>query len=169
VGEGRHKSHLPVCLNVALLTVSDTRTVTTDRSGATLKQLLASGGHRLADYRIVPDEPDQIRLVLDEWLSDETCEAIITTGGTGIAVRDRTYEAVSALLEKRIDGFGELFRMLSYEQVGSTAMLSRAIAGVARGKPVFALPGSPAAVELALERLILPELGHLMAELRLKT
>jgi molybdenum cofactor biosynthesis protein B len=165
MGSGRHKSHLSISLSVAVLTVSDTRTTATDQSGATLQRLLAGAGHRLADYRIVPDEPEAIRPVLDAWLRDETVEAIITTGGTGIAGRDRTCEVVDNLLDKRLDGFGELFRMLSYEAVGSAAMLSRAIGGVAGGRPIFALPGSPAAVELALDRLILPELGHLMAEL----
>lgn len=165
MGSGRHQSHLPISLSVAVLTVSDTRTTGTDQSGATLKRLLADAGHRLADYRIVPDDPAAIRQVLEEWLRNESCEAIITTGGTGIAGRDRTCEVVGDLLDRRLDGFGELFRMLSYEVVGSAAMLSRAIGGVAGRIPIFALPGSPAAVELALDRLILPELGHLMAEL----
>jgi molybdenum cofactor biosynthesis protein B len=102
---------------------------------------------------------------VEGWLDRGDCDAIVINGGSGISRRDRTYEALSELLDKRLDGFGELFRMLSYEQVGSAAMLSRALGGIARGKPLFSLPGSPAAVQLALEKLILPELGHLLGEL----
>jgi len=118
------------------------------------------------DYRILPDEADAISDCVAAWIGRADCDAIVVNGGTGIAQRDRTYEAVSALLDRRLDGFGELFRALSYEQVGSAAMLSRAVGGIARGKPVFSLPGSPGAVALALERLVLPELGHLLGELR---
>jgi molybdenum cofactor biosynthesis protein B len=148
------------------LTVSDTRTPEDDRSGQIARRLVEKAGHRVVDYRILPDEPEAISGCLATWLGREDCDAIVVNGGTGIAQRDRTYEAITALLDKRLDGFGELFRTLSYEQVGSAAMLSRAVGGIARGKPVFSLPGSPEAVALALERLVLPELGHLLGELR---
>jgi molybdenum cofactor biosynthesis protein B len=151
---------------IALLTVSDTRTPDTDRSGGIARSLVERAGHRVVDYRILPDEPERIAGCVGEWLDRQDCEAVVVNGGTGVAARDRTYEAVSGLLDIRLDGFGELFRMLSYEQVGSSAMLSRAIAGIARGRPLFSVPGSPKAVELALERLILPELGHLLEILR---
>ena len=114
---------------------------------------------------LLPDDPDRVRERLVTWLAEQTCDGVIVTGGTGISRRDRTHEAVAGLLDQRLDGFGELFRMLSWEQVGSAAMLSRALGGIARGKLLFALPGSTAAVELAMQRLILPELGHLLAEL----
>jgi len=150
---------------LALLTVSDTRTAATDRSGTRARELLEAAGHRVIDYRIVPDEPERVRETVHAWLAAAECDAVLVNGGTGIASRDRTYEALAGLLDKRLDGFGELFRMLSFEQVGSAAMLSRAIGGVARGKLLFAVPGSPAAVELAVERLIAPELAHLLHEL----
>lgn len=155
-----------VSAGVALLTVSDSRTEATDRSGARAKALLLAAGHRVVDYAILPDEPEPVRRQVESWLKREDCDAVVSSGGTGISTRDRTYEALSALLDKRLDGFGELFRSLSFEQVGSAAMLSRAVGGVAAGRLLFALPGSTAAVELGLERLILPELSHLLAELR---
>jgi molybdenum cofactor biosynthesis protein B len=151
---------------MALLTVSDTRTPENDRSGQLARALLEGAGHRVVDYRILPDEPDRVARCVTAWLDRDDCEGILVNGGTGVATRDRTYEALSGLLDKRLDGFGELFRALSYEQIGGAAMLSRAVAGIARGKPLFSVPGSPEAVQLALERLIVPELGHLFAELR---
>ena len=151
---------------VAVLTVSDSRTESTDRSGARARELLADAGHRVVDHAILPDEPDAVRGKVEAWLALDGCDAVVVSGGTGISLRDRTYEALAGLLDKRLDGFGELFRALSYEQVGSAAMLSRAVGGVAAGRLLFSLPGSTAAVELALTRLILPELGHLLAELR---
>jgi len=151
---------------VAVLTVSDTRDETNDESGTQARQLLERAGHRVTDQRILPDEPAVVRRQVVEWLERGDCDAIVVNGGTGVSPRDGTYEALAGLLDKRLDGFGELFRMLSWEQVGSAAMLSRAIAGVASGKPLFSLPGSPPAVRLALEKLVLPELGHLLAELR---
>lgn len=150
---------------VAVLTVSDTRTPETDRSGRLVRSLVEAAGHRVTLYRVERDEPRAIVSCVEGWLDRGDCDAIVINGGSGISRRDRTYEALSELLDKRLDGFGELFRMLSYEQVGSAAMLSRALGGIARGKPLFSLPGSPAAVQLALEKLILPELGHLLAEL----
>ena len=150
---------------MGVLTVSDTRTPETDRSGSAARRMLEEAGHRVADYRIVPDEPDEVRRTVEEWLSRPECDGVIVSGGTGVAARDRTYEALSGVLEQKLDGFGELFRMLSWEQVGSAEMLSRAVGGIASGKLLFCLPGSPAAVTLAMERLILPELGHLKTEL----
>ena len=150
---------------LCVLTVSDTRTRENDASGAAALRLLAAAGHRSLDYRIVPDEPELVAQQVREWLALDACDGVITSGGTGIAPRDRTFEALEALLERQLPGFGELFRMLSYAEIGSAAMLSRAVAGIAQGRPVFSLPGSTAAVELALERLILPELDHLLRQL----
>ena len=146
--------------------MSDTRTVDDDRSGAEMRDLVTAAGHEVFESRIVPDEPEQVRLVVHEWLARDDCDGVITSGGTGVSSRDRTYEALVGVLDQRLDGFGELFRMLSWEEIGSAAMISRAFGGVARGKLLFALPGSTPAVRLALDRLILPELSHLIAELR---
>jgi len=161
-----HREAGPLSARIAWLTVSDTRRPEDDRSGSTGRGLVERAGHTIADYRIVADEPERIRAVVSGWLAGIDCDAVLISGGTGVSPRDRTPEALAPLLERTLDGFGEIFRVLSFERVGSAALLSRALAGVARGKPLFALPGSPAAVELALERLILPELGHLLAELR---
>jgi molybdenum cofactor biosynthesis protein B len=152
--------------SIAVLTVSDTRTKETDRSGPAAMRLLEQGGHRVFDYRIVPDDPSRVRDCVERWLGEEDCDGVVLNGGTGISVRDRTYESISGMLDKRLDGFGELFRALSFEQIGPAAMLSRAVGGVARGKLVFSLPGSTAAVELAMSRLVVPELGHLLGQLR---
>jgi molybdenum cofactor biosynthesis protein B len=162
VQEHRERGRGPV--RCAVLTVSDTRTLETDEGGRLVVELLESAGHTVVRRGIVPDEPDRVRGWLEEALADPQVQAVLTTGGTGIAPRDRTYEVVSGLLEKRLDGFGELFRMLSYQEIGPAAMLSRAVGGVARGKVVLAMPGSPAAVRLAMEKLVLPELGHLVWE-----
>ena len=156
----------PVSAGVAVLTVSDTRTEESDRSGALARRLLAEAGHRVVDYRIVPDEPAAIVERVRGWLEREDCEVVVVNGGTGISPRDRTPEALAGLFDLRLEGFGELFRRLSYEEIGSAAMLSRAVAGIAAGRPLFSLPGSSAAVRLGLEKLILPELAHLLAELR---
>ena len=142
----------------AVLTVSDTRTVDTDGSGRRIQELLRAQGHRVACYEILKDEPEQI-LAAIRGLPREV-DVVIVNGGTGLARRDTTYEAVRGLLDKEIAGFGELFRMLSYEQVGAAAMLSRATAGVAGRHVIFSIPGSTAAVELAMTKLILPSLGH---------
>lgn len=159
---GREVKHA----SVAVLTVSDSRTEESDRSGSLIRRGLTESGHAILDYRIVPDEPAQVRATLETWLADDRCDAVIVNGGTGVSSRDRTYEAVAGMLQQRLDGFGELFRMLSYEEIGSAAMLSRAVAGVVGRKVIFSLPGSSAAVTLALEKLILPEIGHVLAELR---
>ena len=144
--------------------MSDTRSLADDTGGALLCELLESGGHRVALRELVKDEVAEIRAALGRALASAECAAVILTGGTGIAPRDVTPEAVAPLLERPLPGFGELFRQLSFAEIGSAAMLSRALGGLARGKPVFALPGSRAAIRLALERLILPELGHLVGE-----
>jgi len=163
----QHPHHAaPVRAGVALLTVSDTRTEETDRSGAVARRLLEAAGHRVVDYRILPDEPERIAEQVRGWTARDDCDAVIVNGGTGVSPRDRTPDALAALMERRLRGFGELFRMLSYEEIGAAAMLSRATAGVVSGRPVFCLPGSSAAVTLGLEMLILPELAHLLAELR---
>ena len=159
------RRRLPRELRCAVLTVSDSRTPDSDTSGALIRDTLSFSGHRVVDYRIVPDEADQIREILAAWIARDDVQAVLSNGGTGIAARDTTYDAISGMLEKRIDGFGELFRMLSWQEVGAAAMLSRAVAGVAGGTLIMALPGSTNAVRLALTKLIVPELGHLVFEI----
>jgi molybdenum cofactor biosynthesis protein B len=165
VSHHEHRARGPRHAALALLTVSDTRTEQDDRSGAVARELIEGAGHRVVGYRVLPDEPQAVRRQLEDWLAQPEADGAIVNGGTGISPRDRTYEAVADLLDRRLDGFGELFRSLSYEEIGSAAMLSRAVGGISRGKLLFSLPGSPAAVKLALERLILPELPHLLGEL----
>ncbi len=147
----------------AVLTVSDTRTPETDTSGGLLRERLESAGHRVVAYEVVPDEPAMFREVVAALFERADCQAVLLPGGTGLAPRDTTYEAVSGLFEKHLDGFGELFRMLSYEEIGAAAMLSRATAGVVGSTVVYSMPGSTAAVQLAMDKLILPELGHVAA------
>jgi molybdenum cofactor biosynthesis protein B len=147
-----------------VLTISDTRTEATDTSGRAIAELLAAAGHVVSERALLRDEPREVRDAVAARLG--TVDAIITTGGTGITSRDSTYEAIGGLLEKRLDGFGELFRVLSYQDVGSAAMLTRAAAGVAGATAVFMLPGSEHAVRLGMARLIVPELGHMIRELR---
>lgn len=163
---GKHRERGPRKVGIAIVTVSDTRTPETDASGAAIRSLCERAGHAIVEYRIVPDEPDLVSSLLRALLNRPDTDAMILNGGTGISSRDRTFEAVSVLLERRLDGFGELFRHLSFQEIGPAAMLSRAVAGVASGRIVFSLPGSERAVRLALERLILPELGHILGELR---
>lgn len=162
----QHGKHAPAAIAAAVLTISDSRTTGTDASGDLLVQLLSGAGHTVLHRALLPDEPDRVRGWVQERLGDPACDGVITTGGTGISPRDRTLEAVATLHDRELPGFGELFRMLGYAEIGSAAMLSRAAGGVASGKFLFCLPGSPAAVRLAMEKLILPELGHLVAELR---
>jgi molybdenum cofactor biosynthesis protein B len=159
-----HKALSPAVAHCYILTISDTRTEATDESGRAICDLLWAGGHQVTGRRIVRDEPDQVRAAIIEQLAKTDVQVVITTGGTGITSRDTTYEAISGLLDKRLDGFGELFRMISYQEIGSAAMLSRAVGGLAKDKVVLSLPGSEAAVRLAMTRLILPELGHLVRE-----
>ena len=159
-----HKKLSPAVANCYILTVSDTRTEATDDSGRAIFDLLFAGGHQVTGRKIVRDEPDQVRAAIEEQLANPLTQVVITTGGTGITSRDTTFEVIDALLDKRLDGFGELFRMISYQDIGSAAIMSRACAGLARGKVIISLPGSEAAVRLAMTRLILPELGHLVRE-----
>ncbi len=150
----------------AVVTVSDTRTEADDASGTCIRTRLEEAGHRVVAYAILPDEPASIRAHVEELLATPEVEAVIVNGGTGLAPRDTTYEALAGLFDKRLDGFGELFRMLSYQEIGAAAMLSRAAAGIARGKVLASLPGAPPAVELALVRLLVPELTHMVDLLR---
>ena len=147
-----------------MLTVSDTRTEATDTGGQAIRDLLESAGHVVSGRAIVRDDPDAVATAVTRQLSDARTQVIVTTGGTGITSRDGTFEAIDRLLEKRLTGFGELFRMLSFEQIGAAAMMSRATAGTVAGKAIFVLPGSPDAVRLAMTRLIIPELGHVVQQ-----
>ena len=151
-------------LSVVVITVSDTRTLADDSGGALLVELLEGAGHRVVDRSVVPDEVDAIRAAVDVAVMRDDVHAVLLTGGTGIAARDVTPEALEPILDRVIPGFGELFRTLSYHEIGSAALLSRALAGTVRGRIVVALPGSRAAIRLAVEKLLLPELPHLAAE-----
>jgi molybdopterin adenylyltransferase len=161
-----HRSHAPPSVRCAVVTVSDTRTDATDTSGRAIVELLGAHGHPVAFRTIVPDDPIRIGTVLDQMLGREDVDVVLCTGGTGISARDGTYEVVNARIEKRLDGFGELFRMLSYTDVGPAAMLTRACAGLARGRILVAMPGSEPSVRLAMHKLLLPELGHMVREAR---
>lgn len=165
-----HADHLKaaeqVVARVVVITLSDTRTPETDHSGQAIAELLAEAGHAVVDRVLIRDEAESLRAVLASALSRADVDAVITTGGTGIMRRDVTIPVVTPLISTPLPGFGELFRMLSWEQVGPAAMLSRAAGGVAHGKLLFALPGSTQAVELAMSKLIIPELKHLIRELR---
>jgi molybdenum cofactor biosynthesis protein B len=141
-------------LNIAVLIVSDSRTLKTDKSGKLLEERLTAAGHRLQDKRIVPDDIYQIRAAVSVWLADATVDVVISTGGTGVTGRDGTPEAVSVLLDKEIEGFGEMFRMISFEDIGTSSLQSRAIAGVANGTYVFVLPGSAGACATAWDKII---------------
>jgi molybdenum cofactor biosynthesis protein B len=159
-----HRKTAVTGVRCAVLTISDTRAPETDVSGRTIVELLEGAGHVVAKRQILRDEPKDVREAVLGQVGG--VDAIITTGGTGITSRDSTYEAIAGLIEKRLDGFGELFRTLSYAEIGSAAMLSRACAGVARGTAIFLLPGAENAVRLAMSKLILPELGHVVRELQ---
>ena len=160
-----HRSQAPSSVPCFVLTMSDTRTIETETSGRAIAELLIEAGHTVVDRQVVEDDPAEVRRVVSEHIDTGAIQAVITTGGTGISRRDSTYEALTELFEKRLDGFGELFRTLSFEQIGAAAMLSRATAGVIRGCAVFMLPGSEAGVRLAMTRLVIPELGHVVREL----
>lgn len=159
-----HRDRAPDSVGCAVVTVSDTRNEQTDKSGQIMKERLERAGHVVVGYRIVPDEPARIAALLDEFCADPECQAVLFNGGTGIASRDTTYDVIAARLEKTLVGFGELFRMLSFEEIGAAAMLSRATAGVYRGRLVFSTPGSSNAVTLAMDKLIAGELAHLVYE-----
>ena len=160
------KSSQGIVVRCAVITLSDTRTMDTDTSGKKIVELLIGAGHLQADYRILKDDPLDLEAGLKELLARTDIDAILTTGGTGVSRRDCTVSVIEKMLEQPLSGFGELFRQLSYQQIGSGAMLSRAIGGIAKGKLIFAMPGSTAAVELAMTKLILPEIKHLVHELR---
>jgi molybdopterin adenylyltransferase len=161
-----HKENAKKDICCFIVTVSDTRDEASDTSGQAIKKYLSAEGHQTAGYRIVKDEPAEIEAVLHQALSSAPVEAVIVNGGTGIAPRDVTYEVVNRLLEKKLDGFGEIFRYLSYLDIGSAALMSRAAAGTARGKILISLPGSKGAVALAMEKLILPEIRHMVSQLQ---
>jgi molybdopterin adenylyltransferase len=163
VSTALHRQDAPASVRCFVLTISDSRTPQSDTSGDAIASALQSAGHVIAGRQIVKDDPPAVQQAVQ---AATAADVIITTGGTGIASRDGTYEAVSALFDKTIDGFGELFRVLSYEQIGAAAMMSRACAGTIGRTAVFTLPGSEAAVRLAIEKLILPEIGHVVRELR---
>jgi molybdopterin adenylyltransferase len=166
-GYDKHQSDARhIAAACAVLTLSDTRTPDTDKSGRRIRELIETDGHVVAHYQVMPDDPMRLKSELERLLSDQGIHAILTNGGTGISRRDQTISVIEQTIEIPLPGFGELFRMLSWQQIGSGAMLSRAAAGIARGKPIFALPGSTAAVELAVTKLILPQIRHLLGELR---
>lgn len=160
-----HRSHAPRAVAFALVTVSDSRAAGSDASGALLAKLAEAGGHTVAHRALVPDEPARIRQALRDALQSGA-DAVVFTGGTGVALRDVTIETIAPRFAKTLSGFGELFRRLSFDEIGTAAMASRAEAGVVGGAMVFLLPGSPDACRLAMERLILPEVGHLVGQLR---
>lgn len=170
-----HDQHVRAAKDIvarcAVITLSDTRTAETDASGQMIRTLLTEAGHRVARYELVPDDPDRLTPLLKDVLASAEVDAVITNGGTGVARRDQTVGVVERAIGQPLPGFGELFRMLSWEQVGAAAMLSRAVGGIAYdaggvGKPIFALPGSTKAVELAMTKLLLPGIRHILWELR---
>ncbi|NEU30869.1 molybdenum cofactor biosynthesis protein MoaB [bacterium LRH843] len=162
----KHRQEAPTSVNCMIITISDTRHAETDKSGSLMKKMLEEANHQVVDYQIVKDDYSLIQGTICEAVLNDGIEAILLNGGTGIAKRDVTFEAVSDLLDKEMPGFGELFRYLSYaEDIGSAAILSRAIAGVYNNKAIFSTPGSTGAVKLAMSKLIVPELGHVMREI----
>ncbi|MEE2790152.1 MAG: MogA/MoaB family molybdenum cofactor biosynthesis protein [Acidobacteriota bacterium] len=164
MSHAEHRAAAPSHIRCYVITVSDSRTEDTDTGGRLLRELLTEGGHLVLGHTIVRDDPVILRAAIERQLNMSEVQAVITTGGTGISRRDGSYEVVTELLDKRLDGFGELFRSLSFAEIGPSAMLSRACAGTARGKILVSLPGSQNAVRLGLTKLILPELGHLVRE-----
>jgi len=159
-----HRALSPAIVRCAVLTVSDTRTLETDSGGQLCVDLLTGGGHQVVRRDLCPDDPRRIEQLVSQWAEGGNMDAVLVTGGTGISARDQTHEAIAGLLTKRLDGYAELFRMLSYQEIGPAAMLSRALGGVVGRTIVLTMPGSPAAVRLAMEKLIVPELGHLVRE-----
>jgi molybdenum cofactor biosynthesis protein B len=161
-----HRCQSPKSVRCAVVTVSDTRTLDTDRGGQLVAELLTMAGHQATAREIVPDDPARIGPLVRRLADPATVDAVLITGGTGIAQRDQTFETISGLLSKTMPGYGELFRMLSYAEIGPAAMLSRAVGGVLNNVVVLTMPGSVAAVKLAMEKLIAPEIGHLVYEAR---
>jgi len=164
VGYQEHKEKAPRSVSCAVVTISDSRTEQDDESGRLVKDRLSQNGHRVVDYAILKNEADSIKKQIDELLRQEGLQVIITSGGTGVSHRDLTVEIVSPILEKKLDGFGELFRFLSYQEIGTASMMSRAVAGVVGGKVILCLPGSLGAVTLAMDKVILPEIAHMVRE-----
>ncbi len=166
MGSKEHKKHAVTDIRFGVVTISDTRTVETDSSGSLIQGFITGAGHHVGHYSVIRDERDTITALFKELTKDDSLDSIIFTGGTGISVRDITPDAVQPLLEKELPGFGELFRMLSMEEIGSAAMMSRALAGITNGKAIFCIPGSRGAVSLAMKQLILKETGHILYEVR---
>lgn len=161
-----HPDQQIIVANCAVITISDSRTIATDQSGKIIQDLLVGSGHCVVEYQILPDEPQQILALVQQLAAIDSLDAIICNGGTGIAPRDTTYDAIAQILEKTLPGFGEIFRWLSFQEIGSRAMASRAIAGIYQNKLIFSLPGSSNAVRLAMTQLILPEIAHLTKQLK---
>jgi molybdenum cofactor biosynthesis protein B len=161
-----HRSTAPAAIRCAVITVSDTRTPETDTGGQTIVELLGAAGHQIAERQIIRDEPGQMRPLLERLRDAADIDAVLLTGGTGVSSRDQTFETVTGLITKPLPGYGELFRMLSYQEIGAAAMLSRAVGGLMGNTIVLTMPGSPGAVRLAMEKLILPELAHVVREAR---
>ena len=161
----KHRATAPATINCFILTVSDTRTSETDTSGHAMQDTLTKNGHNIVGYELVPDDPVQIEDVIRKQIANSEVQVVLTTGGTGITSRDSTFEIVNKLLAKKLDGFGELFRVLSFQEIGAAAMLSRATAGTTNHTAIFVLPGSKPAVQLALTKLIVPELGHVVQQM----
>jgi molybdenum cofactor biosynthesis protein B len=161
-----HKAQGPQSVRCAIITVSDTRTLENDTGGATVMERLTAAGHSIAHREIIPDDPARMRPLLESLRGRDDVDAILLTGGTGVSSRDQTYETVTALLDKPLPGYGEIFRMLSFQEIGPAAILSRATGGLLGRKVLLTMPGSPAAVRLAMERIVVPELPHLVREAR---
>ena len=164
MGYQEHKHKALKSVSCAVLTISDSRTERDDESGRLLRQKLSETGHRVILYCILKNEADSIEKKVYELLRQEELQVIIVSGGTGVSSRDITVDTIYPILEKKLDGFGELFRFLTYQEIGTGSIMSRAIAGVVRGKVIFCLPGSPEAAKLAMDKIILPEIGHLVME-----
>ena len=164
MGYKEHKEKSPKSVTCAVITISDSRTEADDESGKLIRQRLSDSGHRVTSHCILKNEADSIKEKIQELLGDGETQVIITTGGTGVSHRDVTIETISPILEKRLDGFGELFRSLTNQEIGTGSIMSRAVAGVARGKVIICIPGSLGATTLAMDKIILPEVGHMVRE-----
>jgi molybdenum cofactor biosynthesis protein B len=162
----QHRAESPRHVRCAVITVSDTRTLDTDTGGQAVVDHLTTAGHTVVARQIVPDESEHLRPLVLALVERNDLDAILLTGGTGITRRDQTYETIAAMCDKLLPGYGEIFRWLSFQEIGPAAILSRSIGGVIQGKIVLTMPGSPAAVRLAMEKIIVPELGHLVREAR---
>ena len=160
-----HKAQAPRQAECVVITCSDTRTASSDTSGYRIMHMLRDAGHQVVFYQLVKDEPSKIKAAIKKAVANKKVQAIIINGGTGIAKRDSTFEAIEGLLEKKLDGFGEVFRALTYQEIGPPAIMTRATAGTYKGRIIFSTPGSENAVRLAMEKLILPELGHILQQL----